>query len=249
MRAEIGYRFTPAWDAAFAYTYLRADGGQSLQAGTEQLLFPTLTRPGLTDAVTSATASAALAYNLYDLQVGRRFAVDEHFGVRVFGGFRFASISQDLNAFYDGLDARQASVTTKSQFAGFGPLIGGDAVLVGWCGFHLYARASGGLLTGSSTNTLLETNDAGGTVYADVRYNIRKVVPVGTIGIGGGWQYRTVSVRFGYEITQWFGLTERVRLVDDISQGKFVSRRGTCPWKGCSCRSGSCSNKCRVVAR
>lgn len=224
VRAELGYRFERGWEVGFAYTFLEASGGRTLAAAPGQVLFPTLTRPGLTDAVTSAAASANLSYNLYDALMGKRFAIDDNFAVRVFGGFRFTDISQRFNVAYNGLDAIKAAVNTRSAFEGFGPIVGGEAVLGGWHGFHAYARASGGLLTGRSTNSVLETNNAGGTVYVNSRYDVRKVVPVASIAIGGGWQYRNVSIRAGYEVTNFFGLTEPPRFVDDVGQGKVVTR-------------------------
>jgi hypothetical protein len=224
VRAELGYRFERGWEVGFAYTFLEASGGRTLTAAAGQVLFPTLTRPGLTDTVTSAAASASLSYNLYDGLIGKRFTVHENFAVRAFGGFRFADITQRFNVGYNGLDAVNAAVNTRSAFEGFGPMIGGEAVLGGWCGLHAYARASGGLLNGRSTNSIRETNNAGGTVYADSRYDVRKVVPVAGLAIGGGWQYRTVSIRAGYEVTHFFGLTEPLRFVDDVGQGKLVTR-------------------------
>ncbi|MBA4187873.1 MAG: hypothetical protein C0467_07630 [Planctomycetaceae bacterium] len=223
-RVEGGYHFDTGWDAAFAYTYLQADGGSSAAAAPGQVLLPTLTRPGLTDNALTALAEANLNYSLYDMVIGKRLALDNHFAVRAFGGFRFAEINQRFNTLYNGLDAQLAAVNTSSRYSGFGPIVGGEAILTACRGFHGYARASGGLLTGRSRNSLLETNSAGATTYVDSDNNVRKVVPVASIAIGGGWQYRTVSIRAGYEVTQWFGLTEPTRYVDDVGQGKISTR-------------------------
>ncbi len=224
LRAEGGYHFATSWDTAFVYTYFQANGTAGVVAGAGQVLLPTLTRPGLTDNATSATAAANLNYNLYDMVVGKRLAFDDHFAVRGFAGFRFADIHQTFNTLYNGLDAQLAVVNSGSRFQGFGPLIGGEAILSACRGFHGYARASGGLITGRSQNCQMETNDAGATVYTDTHYSVQKVVPVASIAIGGGWQYRTVSIRAGYEVTQWFGLTEPTRFVDDVGQGKINTR-------------------------
>jgi hypothetical protein len=223
VRAEVGYSYG-RWETAFAYTYFTAGADRALAVSAGQVLFPTLTRPGLTDRALVALANADLDYQLFDMTAGRRFVLDENFAVRVLGGFRFADLRQTLNAVYDGADARRAAITTRSRFQGFGPIVGGEAVLVGWKGFHLYSRATGGLLTGRSDNRLIETNDAGATTYVNTRYNVRKVVPTATIAIGGGWQYRTVSIRGGYEMTYWHGVFERPRFVDDVSQGKVITR-------------------------
>jgi hypothetical protein len=225
VRVEGGYRFASGkWETVFAYTYVNGNGDATATAGAGTVLFPTLTRPGLTDRALSATTTADLDYNTFDMLVARRAVADEHFAFRWLGGFRFTDIKQTFNTFYDGADARRASVTTRSRFAAFGPMVGAEAVLVGWNGFHFYGRASGGLITGRSTNSLLETNDTGGTTYINTRYDVSKVVPTGTIGIGGGWQYKSIAIRAGYEVTHWQGIFERPRFVDDVSPGKVVTR-------------------------
>jgi hypothetical protein len=225
VRAELGYRIGHSgWDVFTQYTYFRSGAQGAVTAGPGQALFPTLTRPGLTDAALVARADANLQYNVYDLALGRRFRLDDHFAGRAFGGLRFASIRQDLTAVYDGLDARRAVVSAPSDFDGFGPVVGAEGVAAGWRGFHLYARASGGLLTGQARNPLSETNDAGRTPYVGTSYDLRKVVPVAGVGVGGGWQYRTFSLRAGYEITHYFDLTDQPRLADDLGRGAVVTR-------------------------
>jgi hypothetical protein len=196
------------------------------------VLLPTLTRPGLTDTVAFAGADANLQYNVYDAMVARRFAVDEHLALRMLGGMRFADIRQSFNAYYDGIDALQASVRTQSNFQGFGPIVGGEAVWAGWRGFNLYAKASGGMLTGTSSNPLLEGNGNGRAVFANTSYDVRTVVPFTSVGVGGGWQYRTFSVRAGYEITNYFGLINQPRFTDDVSNGKFVPTTGNFSLEG-----------------
>lgn len=229
---EVGYRFLSAWDLTFAYTFVHTNGSSSVVAAPGDTLFPTMTRPGLTDTVTSANANTNLNYNVFDLVLGRQFVLDEHSAVRVYGGLRFADIDQTLTGQYNGGDAQLAQVTTRSLFDGVGPIIGGEFVFAGWHGFNLYARGSAGLIGGSSSNPLLETNDGGNTVYANVNYNIPKVVPMASIGFGGGWEYRSVSIRVGYEMTEWSGINERARFTDDIAQGPYTSRSGNLSLEG-----------------
>jgi hypothetical protein len=224
-RGELGHRFGGSnWEAFFAYTYYHSSAFDSLLAPGSQVLFPTLTKPGLTNTATFASAQASLDYNTYDLLLGKRFVVDNHLALRLFGGIRFASIQQDFDAFYEGIDARSAAVNVNSKFQGVGPLFGGEAVWAGWKGFHLYARGSGGLLTGQSDNPYIESNSAGNTLYASTANDIRKVVPVASVGIGAGWQYRSVSLRVGYEITNYFGVIDQPRFTDDVGLGKLTTR-------------------------
>lgn len=237
VRAGIGYVFDGGkWEGAFQYTYLTAGADSTVFAsplaanpaantvpGTVTLL-PTLTRPGLTDQALTATATADLDYQVFDMLAGRRFVIADNLAVRALAGFRFSDIRQTFNAFYDGADARRAAVKTRSRFQGFGPTVGAEGTLTAAYGFHLYARGQFGLLSGRATNQVLETNDNGATTYANVRNDIQKEVPFGTLALGLGWQYRTISLRAGYEVTHWQGIFDRPRFVDDVGQGKIINR-------------------------
>lgn len=232
-RADLGYRFGEGkWESQFTYTYFGSHANNTIFAGPGQILLPTLTRPGLTDRARSADADARLNYQLFDAIVGRRMMVDENFALRFIGGFRFAGIREKFNVLYDGADARRAAIDSRSQFRGFGPIVGTESVLGGWSGFHLYSRATLGLLSGLNSNPLLETNDNGATTYVNTINSVRKVVPMGTLSIGAGWQYRTLSIRAGYEITHWQGIYERPRFVDDVSQGKVIPRSSNLTLEG-----------------
>jgi hypothetical protein len=224
-RGELGHRFGGSgWELSVGYMYYHTSASDSLGAPTGQTVLPTLSKPGLVNTATYASATAGLDYNHYDLLVGKRVAWDEHLALRFFGGVRFATIQQDFSAYYDGLDARSAGVSAGSKFQGFGPVFGGEAVLAGWKGFHLFAKASGGLLTGQSDNPYIESNNANNTLYANTSNDVRKVVPVASVGIGAGWQYRTFSIRAGYEITNYFGVVDQPRFTDDVGLGKLTTR-------------------------
>lgn len=225
LRVELGRRWDEGkWETAFAYTYLTAGTDRTLTGGTPGSVLPTLTRPGIVDRVNTATGNVDLDYQIFDMIAARRVAVDEHFGMRWIGGFKFTDIRQILNTTYDGTDARLSKIASRSRFQGFGPMVGAEAVLVGCKGFHVYGRVTGGLITGRNVNKLIETNDNGATTYVNTQYDVRKVVPTGSIALGGGWQYRSISLRGGYEITHWQGIFERPRFVDDVGQGKVITR-------------------------
>ncbi|HEY3788747.1 MAG TPA: Lpg1974 family pore-forming outer membrane protein [Urbifossiella sp.] len=239
LRGEFGHRFGGSgWEAFFGYTYFHSSAFDQLLAPPGLVLFPTLTKPGLTNTVQFAGADANFDYNVYDLMLGKRFSIDEHFAVRLTGGLRFASIRQGFNAYYDGLDAHAAQVSARSNFQGFGPIVGGEAVWAGWKGFHLYARANAGMLSGQSDNPYVETNNSGNTVYANTAYNIRTVAPMTSMAVGGGWQYRTVSIRAGYEITNYFNVVNQPRFTDDVSVGKMVTRPSNVSLEGLFVQAG-----------
>jgi hypothetical protein len=223
VRAAVGYRLPENWDATFAYTYFRSSAEGATAAPPGGILYPTLTRPGFVDSAIVGSANAGYLQNLYDAEFGRRFELGETCSARVFGGFRFADIKTDFSASYDGRDAAGSLVSTRNEFQGFGPMVGAEGAISVWRKFQIYARASGGLLTGSSTAGLTETNQNGQSVYASYDSTTRKVVPTCTVGIGAGWQAGRLSVRAGYEITYWGSLIDTTRLSSDFSPGKTTT--------------------------
>ncbi len=225
LRTEFGYVADGGkWDGTFAFTYFTGGSENTINAVPNSTILPTLTRPGLTDRALTASNNLDLDYGLFDILMGRRFVIEDNLALRGIAGFRFADIRQTLNVFYDGADARSAAVRTRSKFQGFGPLVGGEATLSGERGFHLYGRALGGFMSGNSANSLIETNDNGATTYVNTRNDVRKVVPFGSVAIGGGWQYRSIAIRAGYEVQYWQGIFDRPRFVDDVGQGKVITR-------------------------
>jgi hypothetical protein len=238
VRGTIGYHLEGAWDVLFTYTHLGSSDGVTTTAGPGQVFFPTLTRPGLTDQATSVVANGSLQYNIYDAMLGKRIMVDERFSGRVFGGLKFADIRQDFNAAYNGLDANLAAVSAKSTFYGIGPSFGLEGQFGGWKGLHVYTQVSGGLIAGKVNNPLIETNNGGQTVYVNLKNDGRRVIPTATLGIGGGWQYHTLTVRFGYELTSWIGLIDQPRFVDDVGQGKLTTRVADLTLEGFIARVG-----------
>jgi Legionella pneumophila major outer membrane protein precursor len=233
VRAGLGYRFKDSkWAAGFNYTFLRTSADRTFDAPVNGLIYATLTRPGLTDNVGFAQASASLEYNVFDLEVSRKIHVDEKLNLRLYGGARFATIRQDFDVLYDLRDANLARVMTKSNFDGFGPMMGAEGTLKLYGGFHLYGRTSAALLTGRITNPYRETQNNGQTVLADVSYRTRRVIPSLGAAIAGGWQGHNVSVRVGYEMTHWTNLIDTPRFTNDLAEGKITTRTGDLSLEG-----------------
>ncbi|HEY2784443.1 MAG TPA: Lpg1974 family pore-forming outer membrane protein [Fimbriiglobus sp.] len=238
VRAAVGYRFGEGWDASFAYSYFRATAGGSAAAPIGGILYPTLTRPGFVDSALVGSASAGVLQNVYDAEFGRRIACGDSYSARVYAGFRFADITQDFSAIYDGRDAAGSVVSTTNKFQGFGPIVGFEGAITVWRKFQLYGKASGGLLTGTSNAGLTETNQNGQSVYASYDSSTRKVVPTGTVGIGAGWQAGRLSVKAGYEISYWGSLIDTTRLSSDFSPGKTTTTSESLSLEGFFFRMG-----------
>ena len=225
VRAGIAYRVPEsAWDFQTMYWYYRSNANADAFAPAGGTLYATLTRPGLNDEVTSARATASLEYNVWDAVIGRRFALDERTTIRPFAGLGWAIIRQRFAVQYDGGDANRGRVNANSNFNGFGPLAGIEGQFNVTDHWHLSVRGVGGLFTGTVRNPFNETNNAGLTTYANLAFNTRKVVPVASLALAGGWQSGRVTFRAGYEVTNWFGLIDQPRLTGELSEGKVVTR-------------------------
>jgi hypothetical protein len=225
VRATLGYAVPhTAWDLAAGYTYFRSNADRTVFAPPGGTVYATLTRPGLNDEVTVARGSASLEYNVFDAVIGRTYHPDECTTLRAFGGLSWATIRQRFDADYDGADATIGRVTTRSNFNGFGPVAGLEGQFNVTPHWHVHARALGGLYTGSVRNPIRETNNAGLTTYADVTFGTRKVVPMASLALGGGWNSGRVTIRAGYELTNWFGLIDQPRLTGELSEGKLLTR-------------------------
>jgi Legionella pneumophila major outer membrane protein precursor len=238
VRVTGGVRLPAGWDAAFTYMYFRSSAEGSAAAPAGGILYPTLTRPGFVDSALVGSATAGVLLNVYDAEFGRRFELGESCSARIYAGFRFADVNQDFNAYYDGLDAAGSTVTTSNVFRGFGPIVGAEGSVGVGHNFSLYARASGGLLTGTSTFNLLETNQHGQSVYAAYESRIRKVVPVAGVGIGAGWRAGRLSIQGGYEITYWGSIVDSPRLSSDFSPGKTTTTTESLSLEGFFVRVG-----------
>ena len=219
-----GYECGDGWEAGAYYFNLHsnASGTQVRPAGG--MLFATLTHPGTIEQVDTATATSGVNFDVIDLEIGKSFTMGECFWLRLFGGGRFASIDQSLNAFYNGGDATFAEVHSPIEFDGGGVRVGGEGRWKFNWGLSLFARASGSLLFGDFRSSLLQTNNSGATTDVSVVDDFQKIVPVLEMGVGVAWQYRNLQISAGYEIANWFGLVDSPDFVDDVHQGKFVRR-------------------------
>jgi hypothetical protein len=224
LRVGAGVRLAHSWEAGFFYTYLHSDDDRSLAAPPDGTLYASLTRPGLIDTVDTAAAHAALNYNVFDIQLARKFTLDPTFSLSLLTGTRLASIDQGFSAAYDGGDAHLAEVRTSSRFRGAGLFVGGQGDWAVGHGLSLFGRARGALLFGDIRSRLTETDNAGRTGNANVNDDFRQVVPMVEMATGVAWQYRSLRVSAGYEAANWFNLASRPVFVDDFAEGKYTRR-------------------------
>jgi hypothetical protein len=224
-RATLAYRVPGhGWDIGLTYTYFNSRDDFATTAGPGGLIYPTLTKAGLTNDAQGALARARLTMNVYDIELGRRWDVDDTLRFRLVGGVRLMTVRQSLEAVYDGRDADLAFVRTESNFDGAGPMAGVESSWALTKTLGVFGRATGGLVTGTMRNPFVETNNGGATTYADVADRYALTVPFAALGIGLSYEYRGLFLRAGYEVTNYFGLFERQYYVDDFAEGKTLNR-------------------------
>lgn len=224
-RVGMGYRVPKsAWDVAFYYTYLHSRGDENAAAPAGGLLYPQLTRPGLTDSALTAVANSRINYSLYDLEFGKTLEVDEWTKIRLYSGIRLADIDQSVSANYQGRLADNAFAESRSEFVGAGPILGTELRWKLGAGLSLFGRGHGGLIFGRNRSSLIESNNGGATLYTDLGEVYRPVVPVIGLALGASWCYNGLTISAGYQAINWFGLIQRSALVDDFSEGKILPR-------------------------
>jgi hypothetical protein len=205
------------WQLGAYYTYLHTQSTAVAGAPPNGALYSTLTQPGFISLVSSAAAATSLNYQVFDLEVARRYPMSDNGNVRIFGGARFAWIDQSLTAYYDGISANQAVVSSPETFFGAGLRVGADGQWAIFRGLGFYGRAAASLLSGNFTTAVRETNNANATTLTNVTENYNKMVPIAELGLGLSWERGNVRARVGYEMINWFGLVDSPDMVHDFS--------------------------------
>ena len=241
LRVGLGYRLPGhGWDVGVLYTYLSSSNDEAAVAPPGGVIYPTYTRPGVVDTVGRAVGFASFDYNVFDVDIGRTWAVDDHLTVRTFGGVRIAAIDMDYGANYDGIQALSSKVTNRLAFDGAGPTAGVSGQWNIARGFGLIGSTRAGLLYGDSTSRVVETNGPAPTqgVLTDVSDEFSGVAPFMSIALGGKYQWKNISFAAGYEVTHYFNLASQPVLVDDFAEGKYLRKRNDLSFDGVFFRLG-----------
>jgi hypothetical protein len=233
MRAAIGYRAPGSgWETWFTYTYLHAGGDALAVAPTGGLVYATLTRPGLVDDVSTAVAGNNLTYNVYDMDTVRCVLGDDSFSLRLGFGVRYATIDQNQQAIYNGMDANGTFVRSRETFDGGGLTASGEGRWQMPWGFSVFGRAKGGFVVGDVHNNLTETDNGGLTTNANISEHYYTTIPVLEMGSGVSWEYRNLRLSAGYEVANWFNLINSPTFNNDFAEGKIGRRQSSLSLEG-----------------
>lgn len=222
IRFGLGFQLCEDWDIAGTYTYLHSTGANGLVANPGGNLLPTMVRPGLIGAATSASANSSLDYDVWDVDFGRRIVFNDTLSLRLAGGAKFALIDQKMTASYNGIDATNALVSAPIDFDGAGLRFGGEGHWTIWRRFGFYGKAFGSMVAGQFKTSLSTSNN--GLPLTAITQHYRAIIPVAELGIGLAWQGDHFQAKIGYEMTNWFDFVDSPDLVDDVTPGKLGKR-------------------------
>lgn len=229
VRVALGYfNAFNYWDVFAQYTFLHAEGTDTVHAPSEsdQFLNGTTIGPDFNSTSTASPLKKAhsqidLYYNVVDGIFSRRFHPNPHFRLNLFGGLTAAFIHQSWNVRDTNTNNQVSKIKNQWSFSGAGPRIG---IKVDWfmrCDFYLTGQVSNAILSGNYKNRAFQNTNAeiAGTdntlPFHDTHFKDFRLVYTVQFFAGPSWQKVFKKMRTelfaGYEFTVWNNLHEIYR--------------------------------------
>lgn len=228
VRAAIGYRTANNWDVIFTYTHFDTDTERTVLEPEGGFLWLTRTAPAsFNNHADLAEATADLNYDLFDLEAGYAMLAVESLPIRLFGGFRAATIEQNFGVRYVGGTIIGERVQHQNtQVDGYGLRAGAETHWQLGRGWSLFGRAAGSVLVGQFS--ILYTEDEsgfGGQGNVDVTYRYYDVLPMLDAAAGVSWQTGRLTWQAGYELTAALNLDKPVNFsgAETINRGQMAN--------------------------
>ena len=227
LRLGVDYAFPNSpWDLRFAYTTLSTStsgtitappGGRAGRARSVSDPFLNLNEP--------VTGTNDLSLVDYSLEIGYTLNEAGPFRTRLFTGLRVAEINQSI--FARELNSDEFS-TSRSNFDGYGPYIGGAIRYDLGAGLSIFGEGSVSLLYGS-VNQQLEDFDGGATPEGFFSNVPRLTTPVLAFAAGVNWQRElsetfAVQLSAAYEVQYWSGVVQG-DIVSDLTNNILQAGR------------------------
>jgi len=229
VRFSFGYFNAPHyWDIMAQYTFLHADGENTVHAPheTDQFLNGTWIGPDFNTTSAASPLQKAhskidLYYNIVDGLFSRRFHPNPHFRMSLFGGATAAFIHQIWHVRYTDKEQDLSKIKNKWSFDGAGARIG---ITLDWFirqNFYFSGMISNAILSGVYKNHAFQNTNA--TVaganntlpFRDTHFRDVRLVYTAQFFLGPSWQKAFKKVRTdlfaGYEFTVWNNLHEIYR--------------------------------------
>lgn len=229
LRLSIGYFNAPHyWDVSAQYTFLHADGENTVHApdAPDRFLNGTWIGPDFNTTDTASPLRKAhskidLYYNVADGLFSRRFHPNPHFRLSLFGGATAAFIHQIWHVRYTDIENAHSKIKNKWSFAGAGPRLG---IALDWFirqNFYFSGVISNAILSGSYKNRSFQNTDASvpnannALPFRDTHFKDIRLVYTAQFFAGPSWQKAFKKLRtdlfVGYEFTLWNNLHEIYR--------------------------------------
>ena len=225
-RLVLGYDLGSRWDVSLGYQTFSTNDQLLVTQPVGGELWGTRLHPRSWMDPTSVAARATLDYDVLDLMLSRRFAMDSCQSVdfTLFGGFRYAMIDQTLNINYvDNVNVLTTNISSPTKLDGYGIRAGGQLDWNVRGGFSLFGKGALSVLAARIDSTYSERDVSGGnTTYPfAVSSTYYQAVPVIETALGMSYQRGPWEVAFGYEMAFWANAGERRDPCDDIDDQKF----------------------------
>lgn len=208
-------------------TYLSVDSHDDIASFPGATVSPTLTHPlGLRD-VDAGAATAQHRSNVFNLLCARRIHASEDFELWVEGGGRVAWLQRRFAIDYFGGDAApSARVDHDLDFLGYGLCggVGGKWKL--GCGWTIDTGGRLSLLASRNEFSVVETSMRGAALLSNASDTRTAFTPMIDLRAGLSKTIGAWTATIGYEIQQWFGVSELLTFNDDVHVGSMSRRRG-----------------------
>ncbi len=218
-RTGIGYLTQSGWEFGFRYTSYVASA--TADASALANLWATRTHPDRGEEALTADAFSNFDYDLFDFEWKRWLVPNETFEVAFVSGLRWANISQNFGANYDGDDFDQGTFLSSVDMTGFGLRMGFEGQWRVFGDFSGFARAAGTVMQGEFVNRITETNFSGADTVVDVTEEYSDAITQFEVATGFSWQRGPFDVAIGYELTQWSNLGDRTAFSSATHEGAY----------------------------
>ncbi len=227
-RVGLGHMTDMGWGLGVEYTYFSSSTGVATveRPGGVGQLFSTLSHPGGPEEADIATATTTLDYATYDITAATRVVDREYQSFDIFGGLRWATIVNELDAFFDGRDFVNGTIEDRMDVNAFGVAFGTEGHWRLRSGWFIFGRSSFAALYGNIRNTRVETNLNGAEQLVDFEDEYVEPLFNFETRIGLAKSLGRCEVRAGYDLNIWTGIGDRVRFTDDIEETAYSAASG-----------------------
>ncbi len=232
IRLSMGYLFDEkGWDAALHWTYFRNEPSRSASQKGEETLSPAVATKSFINSANAVKGKWHLQQNTADLEVGKNYPVGKVFLARPFFGLKGLSLkNKTIFQYLYGTDHFSATseVSTKSNYLGAGPRIGGNVAYEFGRGLGIFALGSASMLYGEFDTTFNGSAE---------RNKALRTVSAMQIQMGGQWK-KTFGKKYhlgflaAWEQNFYSGVNRAVRLLEPSRDKSFHKDNGDLILKG-----------------